>query len=255
LAAALGVAAGGLAAAPGPLAAAAGAAVEAPGALATLLVPLPHPRRGAEVTPLSPDRYRYQLTIGGTTLEKLRLAKDMLRHALPSGDDEAILDRALTALITDLARKKFGKLGAGRKTGSSGRAAPDSGRVGATDSRLVPAAVKRAVWLRDSGRCAFVGTDGRRCDERAFVEFHHLRPHAVGGEATVGNIELRCRRHNGYEARQYFGREPVGEGQHHAGPGSPARASGPIGGSSSLRSGTNPRDHEVVSLCAGALTT
>ena len=54
----------------------------------------PHPRRSAEVTPLSPDRYKYQLTIGGSTLEKLRLAKDMLRHALPSGDDEAILDAA-----------------------------------------------------------------------------------------------------------------------------------------------------------------
>ena len=57
--------------------------------------------------PLAPDRYRVQLTIGGETLEKLRLAKDMLRHAIPSGDDAAVFDRALTALLADLARKKF----------------------------------------------------------------------------------------------------------------------------------------------------
>jgi hypothetical protein len=40
-------------------------------------------------------------------LEKLRLAKDMLGHAIPSGDDAAILGRALTALLGQLARKKF----------------------------------------------------------------------------------------------------------------------------------------------------
>ncbi len=147
----------------------------------------------AEVRPLSPGRYKYQLTIGGATLEKLRLARDMLRHALPSGDDEAILDRALTLLLTDLARKKFGSEECARSSGP-----------GATDSRYVPVAVRRAVWVRDRGRCAFVGEGGRRCGERAFVEFHHVHPYAAGGEAIVECIELRCREHNGYEARLFF---------------------------------------------------
>jgi hypothetical protein len=61
--------------------------------------------------------------------------------------------------------------------------------------------VKREVWLRDLGRCAFVGDAGRRCGERAFLEFHHVKPYAEGGPATPGNIELRCRRHNSYESR------------------------------------------------------
>jgi hypothetical protein len=68
----------------------------------------PSPPSPATVVPLSPDRYKVQVTIGGDTLEKLRLAKDMLRHAIPSGDEATILDRALTALLADLARKKFG---------------------------------------------------------------------------------------------------------------------------------------------------
>jgi hypothetical protein len=194
---------------------------------------LPHPRRSAEVTPLSPDRYRYQLTIGGATLEKLRLAKDMLRHALPAGDDEAILDRALTALLAGLAREKFG---AAEKTGSSGEAAPGSGRICAPDSRHVPTAVKRTVWVRDLGRCAFVGAGGRRCGERAFLEFHHVRPYAAGGGPSVENIQLRCRRHNGYEARLYFAREVVGErgvggGRGRAGtaPGGNSRSTRPSG--------------------------
>jgi hypothetical protein len=65
--------------------------------------------------------------------------------------------------------------------------------------------VKRTVFLRDLGRCAFRAKDGRRCNERAFLEFHHVRPYAEGGEATVANIEIRCRRHNSYESRAHFG--------------------------------------------------
>ena len=163
---------------------------------ASLLPSLPSPpsRPTAEVTPLSPDRYRVQVTIGGDTLEKLRLAKDLLRHAIPSGDEAAILDRALSSLLTDLAQKKFA---AAERPRPSGGTAPGS--------RHIPAEVKRAVWMRDLGRCAFVGTNGRRCTERGFLEFHHIHPYALGGEATARNIRLRCRAHNGYEARVCFG--------------------------------------------------
>jgi hypothetical protein len=50
-------------------------------------------------------------------------------------------------------------------------------------SRYIPAAVKRAVWARDQGRCAFVGTTGR-CGETGFLEFHHRVPYAEGGQAS-----------------------------------------------------------------------
>jgi hypothetical protein len=157
---------------------------------------LPAPTPPAEAMPLSPGRYKLQVTIAGDTLEKLRLAKDLLRHAIPSGDDAAILDRALAALLADLARKKF-----------AATEKPRPGRGPVPRSRQIPAAVRRAVWLRDLGRCAFVGTKGHHCNERGFLEFHHVRPYAAGGEATVGNIQLRCRQHNGYESRVYFGQE------------------------------------------------
>jgi hypothetical protein len=47
--------------------------------------------------------------------------------------------------------------------------------------------------------------------ERAFLELHHVEPYAVGGGATVENIELRCRAHNAYEARLFFGPDVVRE--------------------------------------------
>ena len=176
--------------------------IDTPGGMpfAPRSLPLPPARPSAEVTPLSPDRYRVQVTIGGDTLEKLRLAKELLRHALPSGDEAAILDRALTALLADLAQRKFA---------ATERPRPSAGIT--PGSRHVPAEVKRAVWLRDLGRCAFVGTGGRRCAERGFLEFHHRHPHALGGPATVANIQLRCRAHNDYESRVDFGRDGRGQ--------------------------------------------
>jgi hypothetical protein len=147
----------------------------------------------AAVTPLSPDRYKLQVTIGGETLEKLRCAQDMLGHAIPSGDAAAVLDRALTSLLVELAKKKFAQA-----------AKPRASR--ATKRESVSAAVRRAVWVRDRGRCTFIGSGGHRCDERRFIEFHHLDPKALGGEASVDNIELRCRRHNDYEGRLWFGK-------------------------------------------------
>lgn len=72
------------------------------------------------------------------------------------------------------------------------------------DSRHIPAAVRRAVWTRDGGQCAFVGTGGR-CTETGFLEFHHVVPYAIGGRANIENIELRCAAHNAHEAEQSFG--------------------------------------------------
>jgi hypothetical protein len=165
------------------------------------LAALPVPARPAVVTPLSPDRYKLQLTIAGETLEKLRLAKDMLGHAIPSGEDAAIVDRALTVLLGELAKQKFADT---RK--------PRPSRGSKLRARYIAAAVKRAVWVRDVGRCAFVGTSGHRCNERRFLEFHHLDPYALGGEASVDQIALRCRSHNDYEGRLYFGKRRSPDG-------------------------------------------
>jgi hypothetical protein len=159
---------------------------------APVLVPPPS-RRAAIVTPLAPERYKVQFTVSRETHDKLRRAQDLLRHSIPDGDPAAIFDRALTLLLTDLAQAK---LGAAER--------PRTSRPTAAGSRHIPAAVRRAVWKRDGGQCAFVGAHGR-CTERGFLEFHHVEPYAVGGPPVVDNVALRCRAHNVWEAEQYFG--------------------------------------------------
>ncbi len=155
--------------------------------------------RPAIVTPLAPQRYKVQFTASAGTVEKLRRAQNLLRHQIPDGDPAAIFDRALTALLASLAKQKLAATD--RPRGSRGTA---------PRSRHIPAAVKRAVWLRDGGRCAFVSRQGRRCTEDGFLEFHHIAPYAAGGETATENIQLRCRAHNGYEADLHFGPRHLG---------------------------------------------
>src|SRR5213593_2175018 len=177
-----------LVAAPGALLPAS-APTPAPSALPAPAVLPPAPPRPQVVTPLAPDRYKVQFTVSAKTCEKLRLAQDLLRHTIPDGDPGAIFDRALTVLLDDLTKKKF-----------AATERPQASQAPSPGSRHIPAEVKRKVWIRDGGRCAFVSAGGRRCGERGFLEFHHVEPYAVGGEATVENISLRCRAHNGHEA-------------------------------------------------------
>ncbi len=186
------------------------------------------PSRPEVVRPLAEDRYEVRFTATRETCEKLKLAKDLLRHRLPNGETAEVIDRALTLLLEDLARKKFattsrGRLNTEHDTGSESADATLSksehaigpkgghatrllpGAIPAPASRHIPAQVKRTVWIRDGGRCAFVSHGGRRCTQQGFLEFHHVRPYAVGGQATAGNIALRCRAHNAYEAELYYG--------------------------------------------------
>jgi len=150
--------------------------------------------RSATIAPLAPERYKVQFTANAETYRKLRLAQNLLRHQCPDGDLAEIFDRALTALLQDLAKRKLAATDRPRESGHR-----------LSGSRHIAAEVKRAVWLRDGGRCAFVAQNGRRCSEDGFLEFHHVTPYAVGGWPTVANIQLRCRAHNGYEAELDFG--------------------------------------------------
>jgi hypothetical protein len=151
------------------------------------------PARPAEVKPLAPERYKIQFTISCETYEKLRQVQDLLRHTVPNGDPAVIFEKALTLLRAELERTRF-----------AATKRPRPSRRSDATSRYIPAAIKRSVWNRDGGRCAFNGSHGR-CTETGFLEYHHVLPFAEGGDTSVSNLELRCRAHNQYEASLWFG--------------------------------------------------
>jgi len=151
------------------------------------------------VAPLAADRYLLRLTIDASTHAKFERARDLLRHTVPHGDPALIIGRALTVLVEQLEKRKADHLL--RPEGAKTRPSETRSR-----GRHVPAAVKRAVWSRDQGRCSFAGPHGR-CSETGFLEYHHVVPFAAGGATDAANLELRCRAHNAYEATVWFGEE------------------------------------------------
>jgi hypothetical protein len=68
--------------------------------------------------------------------------------------------------------------------------------------RTVPSAMKRALWARDRG-CAFPG-----CHHTRFVDAHHVKHWAQGGDTSLDNLVLLCTHHHrlthegGYEIRR-----------------------------------------------------
>ena len=93
----------------------------------------------AVIAPLTPERYKLQVTISREAHNLLRRAQDLLRHTIPNGDPAAIVERALALLVEDLERNKLAAVQHPRSAGRQRRG-----------SRHVPASVKRKVWRRHS---------------------------------------------------------------------------------------------------------
>jgi hypothetical protein len=188
------------------------------------------PSRPGTVRPLAPERYHLHLTVDADTHAALRKLQDLLRSEAPNGDPALIVGRALSFLLAHVERRKFAATAARRVSprdaplraadaggDASARETPvaalgwtppaaslrlaDAADVGA---RYIPAAIRRAVWVRDEGQCTFVGPGGR-CSERGGLEFHHRVPLGQGGATTVGNLALLCRSHNQWQADLDYG--------------------------------------------------
>ena len=158
-------------------------------------------RERATIAPLRENRFKVQFSASAKLRDKLRRAEELLgpRHAggVAKGDIASVVERALDELIEVLEKKRFAKTPRPQKK-------PRARKPG---TRYVPREVRREVADRDGGRCTFVDSQQRRCEERSALEFHHRHAFALGGEATAANVTLHCRSHNALEAERDFGAE------------------------------------------------
>jgi hypothetical protein len=155
--------------------------------------------RPARVEPLAPGRYKVQFTASGELHDKLERLRALMRCSVPDGDLAAIIELAVTEKLQRLEARRFAQTKAPRTTTAGSDTAPRT--------RQIPAAVKRAVYERDGGRCHYVDQQGRRCTARQGLEFHHRHPFGCGGDHSVDNVSLACRAHNGYLAEVDYGRK------------------------------------------------
>jgi len=165
------------------------------------LPPVSGRARPAAVELLAPARYKVQFTASAELHDKIERLRFLMRSSVPDGDLAAIIEQAVTEKLERLEARRFAKTRAPRET------APASNPSPAT--RHVPAAVRRAVYARDGGRCRYLDEQGRRCTAREGLEFHHRRPFGHGGDHSVDNISLACRAQTGDLAEVDYGRMAV----------------------------------------------
>jgi hypothetical protein len=168
----------------------------------------------ASVRPLAPGRYRVQFTASAGLRDKLERLQALLRSSVPGADLAAVIEDAVTEKLERLEARRFGLTKAPRKnltTAPAQAPAPAASKSLAQArknpaSRYVPAAVRRAVYERDGGRCRFVDEQGRRCTARHGLEFHHRHPVAMGGDHSPQWMALACKAHNLLLAEVDYGR-------------------------------------------------
>jgi hypothetical protein len=153
----------------------------------------------ASIQALAPARYKVQFTASAELCRKIDRLKALMRSSIPDGDLAAIIEDAVSEKLARLEARRFATTAAPRKSLGETSTAPKS--------RYVPAAVRRAVYHRDGGRCAFVDDHGKRCTERDRLEFHHSHPFGYGGEHDPDNLRLMCRAHNAYLAEVDYGKK------------------------------------------------
>ncbi len=161
------------------------------------------------------DRFAHQLPVAATLAEVVRfMAKSTLLSApekrsvrkqasqARSGEKQSALPLKKPSLEDE---NKKAKPPQAHSSASAVRA--DTIPAPAPRSRIIPAAVKRAIWKRDEGRCQFVSrVTGRKCLSRHRIQCDHIAAFALGGSSTdPDNLRLLCFSHDQYEARRVFG--------------------------------------------------
>jgi hypothetical protein len=146
----------------------------------------------ASTDPLTAELCRLHLTVSKKFIAKLDRARSGQGHVQPGASAGEVIEAALDLLLAQQAARR----GEVKKPLKNPRP---------TKSDRVPAAVKRAVWERDQGKCQWPLESGGICGSTLRLEIDHVVPRARGGPATVENCSLACRFHNRLAARQAFG--------------------------------------------------
>ncbi|HEX8908978.1 MAG TPA: DUF222 domain-containing protein [Anaeromyxobacteraceae bacterium] len=164
------------------------------------------PALRATLEPLSADTYSLRATVDTAFKKDLDQLKALLAHKLPGGALGAVLREAVKCAL-----EKHGKRKGAVEPSRKRKSLQPKERAPAAHSRPVgrdpiPAAVRREVWQRDGGQCAWRSEDGHRCGSTWKLEIDHLVPAALGGPSTVGNLRVCCHTHNQLHADHVFGR-------------------------------------------------
>ena len=147
---------------------------------------------------VSEDRVELRLGISKSARERLKRVQDLESQRT---SHPVSLEEALEAMLEVYLEVKDPIRRAERVTRKKTRSRV-TGHVGPKKSESqesVRASERHLIHLRDHGQCTHTNERGERCENRRWIDIHHIRPRCLGGANTAENLVTLCSAHHRLE--------------------------------------------------------
>ncbi len=160
---------------------------------------------------VSADRMEMELGISEKLMIRLRRAQDVIsqKRRRPVSLEETIdvicseylrredpVEKAERQLAKGKLRDNFSQLAEQQQLGpgqvQSNRKSTDKFKL----RRPLPSFIRHRITLKFKGQCAYQNENGQRCQQRRFLDVHHIKPLSEGGADNLENLELLCSGHH-----------------------------------------------------------
>jgi hypothetical protein len=182
-----------------------------------------------QIKPVRPELSSISFLATQEFLELLEESKGLLAHRMPDASLSEIMTEVVKHGLDSLRKKKYklkesvakedSKIQPEAQAQAQAQAqGVTSGAGGRNDTitqlltRPIPAETMRKLWKRDQGQCVVVSPHtGKPCGSKYQIEPDHIIPWAVGGDHSLENLRLSCRKCNQRNAVQWYGMEKMGK--------------------------------------------
>lgn len=158
------------------------------------------PRRKVRegIVPLSSDLSKLTVVITVEEEKKLERARDLVSQALQK---PASYQQTVSTAVNLFLDKKDPVVKAQRASASLRTSKTDSVVENAQNPARQPIRdhVKHGVMLRDQGQCTHTDNLGVRCSQKRWIDLHHVKPFAKGGENSIENLTTLCHAHHRFQ--------------------------------------------------------
>lgn len=136
--------------------------------------------------PKSKGRSELKIGISHDFEAKLRRVQDLLSsQRKKSVSREDALEAALDSFLNNSPARRNSRVNRARE------------KTKEQNKTLTPQ-TKKLILNRDNHQCTYINQRGERCENKRFLEVHHIKPKSHGGGHHLENLKTLCSTHHGW---------------------------------------------------------
>ncbi len=146
-----------------------------------------NPRRKIRerIKPVAENSSELRVTVDSETEANIKALQDILSQKLKRA---ATLSEVIAWMAKGM-REKHDPIKKAERSISLGN--PENGKM--------TAGLRHRVNKHYDSQCSHVSADGRTCQEKRWLDMHHIVPRSQGGKHTFENLRILCKAHHQYD--------------------------------------------------------